>query len=51
LKAEDYDALVLPGGVFNPDQLRLNKRAVEFAQQFLEAGEPVAAICSGFPAG
>src|ERR1700735_1412123 len=46
-EAEDYDALVLPGGVMNPDQLRLNKKAVEFAQQFLESGKPVAAICHG----
>lgn len=45
--ADDYDALVLPGGVMNPDQLRLNKKAVEFAQQFLEAGKPLAAICHG----
>jgi len=44
---EDYDALVLPGGVLNPDQLRMNKKAVEFAQQFLETGKPVAAICHG----
>lgn len=44
---EDFDALVLPGGVLNPDQLRLNKKAVEFAQQFLETGKPVAAICHG----
>ena len=43
----DYDALLLPGGVLNPDQLRLNKSAVEFAQQFLESGKPVAAICHG----
>jgi protease I len=46
-RAEDYDALVLPGGVMNPDKLRLNKKAVEFAQQFLETGKPVAAICHG----
>lgn len=45
--AEDYDALVLPGGVLNPDKLRRNKDAVDFAQQFLEAGKPVAAICHG----
>ena len=45
--AEDYDALMLPGGVMNPDKLRLNKLAVEFAQQFLESGKPVAAICHG----
>ncbi|HLI93813.1 MAG TPA: type 1 glutamine amidotransferase domain-containing protein [Puia sp.] len=46
-KPEEYDALVLPGGVLNPDQLRQNKKAVEFAQQFLQAGKPVAAICHG----
>ncbi len=46
-KARDYDALVLPGGVINPDQLRRNKESVEFARQFLEAGKPVAAICHG----
>lgn len=46
-KPEDYDALVLPGGVMNPDRLRQNKKAVEFAQQFLEVGKPVAAICHG----
>jgi len=45
--AEDYDALMLPGGVMNPDKLRQNKKAVEFAQQFLETGKPVAAICHG----
>lgn len=44
---EDYDALVLPGGVLNPDKLRLDKDAVDFAKQFLEAGKPVAAICHG----
>jgi protease I len=46
-KPEDYDALMLPGGVLNPDKLRMNKKAVEFAQQFLESGKPVAAICHG----
>ncbi|HTI89546.1 MAG TPA: type 1 glutamine amidotransferase domain-containing protein [Puia sp.] len=46
-RAEDYDALILPGGVMNPDKLRQNKKAVEFAQQFLEAGKLVAAICHG----
>jgi protease I len=46
-KSEDYDALVLPGGVLNPDKLRMNRTAVEFAQQFLETGKPVAAICHG----
>jgi len=46
-KFDDYDALVLPGGVMNPDKLRRNKEAVDFAQQFLEAGKPLAAICHG----
>jgi protease I len=46
-RAEDYDALVVPGGVLNPDKMRMNKDCVEFAQQFLEAGKPVAAICHG----
>ena len=45
--ADDYDALVIPGGVINPDKMRINKDCVEFAQQFLEAGKPVAAICHG----
>jgi protease I len=44
---EDYDMLVLPGGVLNPDKLRLNKEAISFAQYFLEQGKPVAAICHG----
>jgi protease I len=47
VKAEDYDALMLPGGVLNPDKLRMNKEAVEFAKDFLETGKPVAAICHG----
>ena len=47
VKAEDYDALMFPGGVLNPDKLRRNKEAVEFAQDFLETGKPVAAICHG----
>ena len=44
---EEYDMLVLPGGVLNPDTLRLNKEAVSFAQHFLEQGKPLAAICHG----
>lgn len=44
-RAEDYDALVIPGGVMNPDKMRMNKDCVGFATQFLEAGKPVAAIC------
>ena len=44
---EDYDALVIPGGVINPDKMRKNPKCVEFAQHFLERGKPVAAICHG----
>lgn len=46
-KPEDYDALVLPGGVLNPDKARMNKECVAFAQHFLEQGKPLAAICHG----
>jgi len=42
---DDYDALVLPGGVANPDHLRLQPDAVKFVGSFLESGKPVAAIC------
>ena len=44
---DDFDALVLPGGQMNPDNLRMNERAVSFARDFFEAGKPVAAICHG----
>lgn len=44
-RAEDFDALVLPGGVANPDALRANDAAVAFARSFVDAGKPVAAIC------
>jgi len=44
---DDYDALVLPGGVLNPDKLRQNKEAVAFASAFLDERKPVAAICHG----
>ena len=43
--ARDFDALVLPGGVANPDKLRTNKDAVGFVRQFMESDKPVAAIC------
>lgn len=43
----DYDALLLPGGTVNPDQLRTNPKAVQFVRSFFEAGKPVAAICHG----
>lgn len=42
-----YDALLLPGGVMNPDKLRMNPKAVEFVKHFFDAGKPVAAICHG----
>ena len=44
---EDYDALLLPGGTVNPDQLRTNKTAVQFIKSFVDAGKPIAAICHG----
>ena len=45
--ARDFDALLLPGGVANPDQLRMKPKAVEFVRDFFDAGKPVAAICHG----
>ena len=45
--AEEFDALLLPGGVANPDQLRTLPQAVEFVRDFFEAGKPVAVICHG----
>ena len=45
--AEDYDALLLPGGVMSPDKLRMNPQAVSFVRRFFEEGKPVAAICHG----
>jgi protease I len=44
---EDYDALVLPGGVMNPDALRIDDHAVDFIRRMVEAGKPIAAICHG----
>src|SRR4051812_5942354 len=44
---DDYDALLLPGGVMNPDKLRQNKDAIAFVSAFLDEGKPVAAICHG----
>jgi protease I len=43
----EFDALLLPGGVMNPDQLRMNSDAVQFVRNFFEAGKPIAAICHG----
>lgn len=43
----NYDALLIPGGVINPDKMRANFAYVDFAQQFMESGKTVAAICHG----
>jgi protease I len=45
--AEEFDALVLPGGVANPDQLRMKPEAVRFVKSFVNAGKPVGVICHG----
>ncbi|MBB5158604.1 type 1 glutamine amidotransferase domain-containing protein [Saccharopolyspora phatthalungensis] len=45
--ADDYDALLLPGGTVNPDQLRRNADAVSLVKAFADAGKPIAAICHG----
>lgn len=45
--ASEYDALLLPGGVMNPDKLRTNKQAVQFVRTFFDQKKPVAAICHG----
>jgi protease I len=42
-----YDGLLLPGGVANPDKLRINSEAVKFVKSFVDAGKPIAAICHG----
>jgi protease I len=44
---DDYDALVLPGGVMNPDKLRRDDRVLDFVRRIAEAGKPIAAICHG----
>jgi protease I len=46
-RASEYDALMLPGGVANPDRLRMDQRAVQFVREFMLAEKPVAAICHG----
>jgi len=46
-RSDDYDALLLPGGVRNPDQLRALTRAIEFVDGFVATGKPIAAICHG----
>jgi protease I len=47
VQSEDFDALILPGGVRNPDQLRTHKEAIALIRAFAEQGKPVAAICHG----
>jgi protease I len=44
---DQFDALVLPGGVANPDELRVNPQAVAFVRHFVQSGKPIAAICHG----
>jgi protease I len=46
-RPDDFDALLLPGGVLNPDKLRLEPKAIAFVKSFFDAGKPVAAICHG----
>lgn len=46
-QARDYDALLLPGGVANPDELRIDPASVAFVKAFADAGKPIAAICHG----
>jgi protease I len=46
-RADQYDALLLPGGVMNPDKLRANAKAVAFVKAFADSGRPIAAICHG----
>lgn len=47
VSAQDYDALVIPGGLFNPDALRVDDKALAFTRGFFDAGKPVGAICHG----
>ncbi len=46
-RPEEFDALLLPGGVANPDRLRMNKQAMQFVKSFVDAAKPIAAICHG----
>jgi protease I len=47
VQVADFDALLLPGGVANPDQLRINEAAVRFVREFFESGKPIGVICHG----
>jgi protease I len=46
-RVDEFDALLLPGGTVNPDQLRMDRSAVAFVRDFVDSGKPVAAICHG----
>ena len=46
-RPEEFDALMIPGGLYNPDAMRCNEEALDFSRHFFEAGKPVAAICHG----
>ncbi len=46
-QSQDFDALLLPGGVINPDSLRIQAKAIAFIKSFFDAGKPVASICHG----
>jgi protease I len=46
-RPDEYDALLLPGGVMSPDKLRMNPQAVQFVKAFADSGKPIAAICHG----
>ncbi|HKV48334.1 MAG TPA: type 1 glutamine amidotransferase domain-containing protein [Candidatus Acidoferrales bacterium] len=46
-QSDNFDALLLPGGVMNPDHLRMNAKAVSFVKAFVDSGKPIAAICHG----
>lgn len=45
--SKEYNGLLLPGGVLNPDQLRMNDKAIQFINEFIDEGKPIAAICHG----
>jgi protease I len=47
VRVDDYDAIVLPGGIINPDKLRIDKNAMKVVRDFVASGKPVAAICHG----
>ena len=47
VRADEYDGLLLPGGVMNPDRLRMNETAVRLVKAFVDSGKPIAAICHG----